>query len=98
MSGTAQQLFDRAQEDERRGDLNGAIKNYRIIVKKHPKDTLAPGSCYRLGQLLEQTHRYLPAAEAYTVMCEKYQKSDRFEESVEALFRIGEMYLTGQKK
>ncbi len=97
MSGTAQQLFDRAQAEERRGNLGAAIKNYRTIVKKHPKDTLAPGACWRLGQLLEQTHKYMQAADAYAVLCEKYQKSDRFEESVEALFRIGEMYLANQK-
>jgi len=97
MSGTAQQLFDRAQEAEKRGDLAGAIKSYRIIVKKHPHDTLAPGACYRMGQLQEQIHKYLQAADSYSVVCEKYQKSERFEESVEALFRIGEMYIANQK-
>jgi outer membrane protein assembly factor BamD len=97
ISGTAQQLFDRGQEAERKGDIGGAIKNYRLIVKKHAKDTLAPGACWRLGQLLEQQHKYMQAADAYAVMCEKYQKNDRFEESVEALFRIGEMYLANQK-
>ena len=97
VSGTAQQLFDRAQADERRGNLGGAIKGYRTIVKKYPKDTLAAGACWRLGQLLEQQHKYIQAANAYAVMCERYQKNDRFEESVEALFRIGEMYLANQK-
>src|SRR5256714_65709 len=97
MSGTAQQLFDRAQEAERRGNFGAAIKAYRTIVKKHPKDTLAPGSCYRLGQLQEQTHKYLMAAQSFAVLCEKYPKSEHFEESVEGMFRIGEMYLTGQK-
>ena len=97
MSGTAQHLFEQAQAAENRGDLGHAIKAYRAIVKKHPHDSLAPGACYRLGQLLEQTHKYLQAADAYAVMCEKYQKSDRFEESLEALFRIGEMYLSNQK-
>ena len=97
MSGTAQQLFDRAQEAERHGNLGAAIKDYRIIVKKHPKDTLAAGACYRMGQLQEQTHKYLPAAESYAVLCERYQKSERFAEAVEGMFRIGEMYLTGQK-
>jgi outer membrane protein assembly factor BamD len=97
MSGTAQQLFDRAQEAEKHGDLGGAIKAYRTIVKKHPHDTLAPGACYRMGQLQEQTHKYLPAADSYAVVCERYQKSERFEESVEALFRIGEMYIANQK-
>ena len=97
MSGTAQQLFDRAQEAERRGNLSAAIKAYRQIVRKHPRDTLAPGSCYRMAQLLEQTHKYLPAAEGYALVCEKYPKSDRFEDAMESMFRIGETYLTSQK-
>jgi outer membrane protein assembly factor BamD len=97
MSGSAQQLFERAQEAERRGNLSAAMKAYRTIVKKHPRDTLAPGACYRLGQLQEQAHNYLGAAQSYAVLCEKYPKSERFDESVEGMFRIGESYLTGQK-
>jgi outer membrane protein assembly factor BamD len=97
MSGTAAQLFEKAQAAERNGNPKGAIKAYRIIVKKHPKDTLAAGACFRMGQLQEQTHQYLLAAQSYAVLCEKYSKSERFEEAVEALFRIGEMYLTSQK-
>jgi outer membrane protein assembly factor BamD len=97
MSGTAQQLFDRAQEAERHGNLSGAIKAYRQIAKKHPKDTLAPGACYRMAQLLEQTHKYLPAAESYSVVCEKYPKSDHFEDAMESMFRIGETYLTATR-
>lgn len=97
MSATAQQLFDKAQAAEKNGDLKGAIKYYRVIVKKHSKDALAAGSCFRMGQLQEQRHDYLQAAQSYAVFCEKYSKSERFDESVEALFRIGEMYLAGKK-
>ena len=97
MSGTAQQLFERAQEAERRGNFGAAIKAYRIIVKKYPHDTLAAGSCFRLGQVQEQTHKYLAAAQAYAVLCEKYPKSERFDESVEGMFRLGETYLMGTR-
>lgn len=97
MSGTAAQIFEKAQEQERRGNLNGAIKSYRIIVKKYPRDTLAAGACYRMGQLDEQQHKYLAAVQAYAVLVDKYQKSERFEEAIEAMFRIGEMYLNGQR-
>jgi outer membrane protein assembly factor BamD len=97
MSGTAQQLFERAQEAERRGNFGAAIKAYRTIVKKYPRDTLAAGSCYRLAQVQEQTHKYLPAAQSYAVLCEKYPKSERFDEAVESMFRIGETYLLGSK-
>jgi outer membrane protein assembly factor BamD len=97
MSGTAQQLFDKAQAAERSGNLKGAIKAYRVIVKKYPRDTLASGSCFRMGQLQEQRRDYLQAAQSYAVLCEKYPKSERFGEAVESLFRIGEMYLAGKK-
>jgi outer membrane protein assembly factor BamD len=50
-----------------------------------------------MGQLQEQTHQYILAAQSYAVLAEKYQKSERFDEAVEGLFRIGEMYLNGQK-
>jgi outer membrane protein assembly factor BamD len=97
MSGSAQQLFSKAQEAEKNGRIGAAIKAYRAIVKHHPKDTLAPGATYRLAQLLEQTKNYLRAAEAYAVLVEKYPKTERFDESIEALFRIGEMYMNGRK-
>lgn len=97
MSGTAQQLFERAQEAERKGNFGAAIKAYRTIIKKHPKDTLAAGSCWRLGQVQEQTHKYLAAAQSYAVLCEKYPKSEHFAESVEGMFRIGETYLMGTR-
>ena len=97
ISGTAAQLFEKAQEAERRGNLKSAIKAYRTIVKKYSRDTLAPGSCFRMGQLQEQTHQYILAAQSYAVVADRYQKSERFEEAIEGLFRIGEMYLKGQK-
>jgi len=97
MSGSAQQLFSQAQERERNGDLKGAIKAYRALVRRHPKDTLAPGSLFRMAQLQEQIHEYLKAAESYNILTQRFPKSDRFEASIEALFRIGEMYLAGRK-
>ena len=97
MSGNAQELFSKAQEAEKNGNISRAIKAYRTLVRRHPKDTLAPGSLYRMAQLQEQTHEYLKAAQSYDVLAEKFPKSERFDESIEALFRIGEMYLAGRK-
>jgi outer membrane protein assembly factor BamD len=97
MNGNAQQLFTLAQEAEKKGDIGRAIKAYRTLVKRHSKDMLAPGAVYRMAQLLEQKHDYLRAAEGYVVLVQKFPKSERFDEAIEALFRIGEMYLSGQK-
>ena len=98
VSGTAAQLFERAQAAERRGDLKGAIKSYRTIVKKYSRDTLAPGACFRMGELQEQTRQYILAAQSYAVVADRYQKSERFDEAIDALFRIGEIYLKGKKQ
>ena len=98
ISGTAAQLFERAQAAERSGNLKSAIKAYRTIVKKYPRDTLAPGACFRMGELQEQTRQYILAAQSYAVVADRYQKSERFEESIEGMFRIGEMYLEGHKQ
>ena len=97
MSGNAQELFSKAQEAEKSGNISRAIKTYRALVKRHPRDTLAPGAVYRMAQLQEQSRQYLKAAQSYNTVAERFPKSERFDESIEALFRIGEMYLAGKK-
>jgi outer membrane protein assembly factor BamD len=97
INGNAEQLFHIAQEAEKNGNMKRAINAYRSILRKYPKDALAPGAGFRRAELLEQTHAYLPAAEAYRLVVEKYPTSPHFNEAIEAQFRIGEMYLNGKK-
>lgn len=98
ISGNAAELFQIAQTAEKEGDTKRAIKAYRSLVKRHPKDALAPGALYRAAQLYEQEHEYLKAAESFVKLVEKYPSSPHFDEAIEAQFRIGEMYLGGKKK
>lgn len=97
MSGTAAELFHVGQQAEKRGDLRKAIHAYRNIVRKHPKDALAPGATFRTGELLEQIHDYLNAVDVYRYVVERYPSSPHFDDAIEAQFRIGEMYLNGKK-
>jgi outer membrane protein assembly factor BamD len=97
ISGNAAELFQIAQTAEKEGNTKRAIKAYRSLVKRHPKDALAPGALYRTGQLYEQEHEYLKAAESFRQLVEKYPSSPHFDEAIEAQFRIGEMYLGGKK-
>lgn len=97
MNGTAQQLFDTAQAAENSGNTSRAIKAYRAIVKKYPRDTLAAGAAWRYAQLQEKGGDLYRAATGYRVMCEQYPKSPHFDEAIEAQFRIGEQFLNGKK-
>lgn len=98
VSGTARELFDIAQKAEQRGRLKRAVKAYQRIVRKYPRDTLAPGAAFRTGQLQEQTDKLMRAAEAYRYVVEKYPHSPHFDEAIEGQFRIGQIYLGGRKK
>src|SRR5213082_965051 len=97
ISGNAQQLFDKAQEAEKQGNMGRAIKAYAQLLKKHPKDALAPGATYRAAQLLEFEGDYMKAAMTYRWLVERYPSSPNFDEAIEGQFRVGEMYLSGKK-
>lgn len=97
ISGNAEQLFHAGQEAEKKGNVKRAIKAYRTLVKKHPRDALAPGAGFRSAQLQEQTHDYMGAAQAYRWIMQAYPTDSHFEEAMEGQFRIGEMYLNGKK-
>ena len=97
MSGNAAELFKIGEAAEKDGNPKRAIKAYKTLVKRHPKDGLAPGALYRCAQLQEQVHDYTPAAESFSQLVQRYPSSPHFEDAIEAQFRIGEIYLNGKK-
>ncbi|MDQ2918975.1 MAG: outer membrane protein assembly factor BamD [Verrucomicrobiota bacterium] len=97
MSGTAQQLFDIAEKAENSRNYSRAIKAYRAIVRKYPRDALASGAAFRYAQLQEKIGDDIKAAAAYRVLVEQYPKNPHFDEAIEAQFRIGELYMNGKK-
>ena len=98
ISETALELYQTAQAAEKHGNLKRAVHAYKNIVRQHPKDALAAGALYRAGELQEQLHQYLPAADSFRALVERYPNSPNFDEAIEAQFRIGEIYLNGKKK
>ena len=97
MSGDAAELYQIGQSAEKSGDDKRAIRAYKSLVKRHPKDALAPTALYRAAQLQEQTRQYTPAAESYLQLVERYPSSPHFDDAVEGQFRVGEIYLNGKK-
>jgi outer membrane protein assembly factor BamD len=97
MSGDAAELYQIGQKAEKDGDIKRAIRAYKSLVKRHPKDALAPTALYRAAQLQEQTHQYTPAADSYLQLVERYPSSPHFDDAIEGQFRAGEVYLNGKK-
>jgi outer membrane protein assembly factor BamD len=97
MSGNAAELYQIGQKAEQDGDKKRAIRAFKSLVKRHPKDALAPTALYRAAQLQEQTRQYTPAADSYLQVVERYPSSPHFDDAVEGQFRVGEIYLNGKK-
>src|ERR1051325_1218205 len=97
MSGNAAQLYQIAQTAEKEGNPKRAIRAYKTLVKRHPKDALASTALYRAAQLAEQTHQFTLAADWYLQLVERYPSSAHFDDAIEGQFRIGEVYLNGKK-
>jgi len=97
MSGNAAELYEIGQKAEKDGNNKRAIRAYKTLVRRHPKDALAPTALYRCAQLQEQTHEYTSAADSYLQLVERYPSSPHFDDAIEGQFRVGEIYLNGKK-
>src|SRR6266850_6245341 len=97
ISGNAAEIYQTAQTAEKENNLKRAISAYKTLVKRHPKEALAPTALFRAAQLQEQTHQYTPAADSYLQLVEKYASSAHFDEAIEGQFRVGEIFLNGKK-
>lgn len=97
MNGNAEELFHIGQLAEQEHNMKKAIKAYRTLVRKHPRDALAPGALYRTAELTEQTNDLIEAAILFRAVVEHYPSSPHFEDAIEAQFRIGQVYLAGKK-
>ena len=97
LSGNAAELFEIGQKAEKEGNPKRAIRAYRQLVRKYPRDALAAGAAFRGAVLYEQVHDYLEAAGTYRLVVTNYPTSPHFNEAIEAQFRVGEMYLAGKK-
>lgn len=97
LNGNAAELFEIGQKAEKEGNVKGAIRAYKSLVRKYSHDALAAGAAYRGAVLYEQNHQYLEAASTYRLVVINYPTSPHFNEAIEGQFRIGEMYLAGKK-
>src|SRR5207249_10010945 len=97
MSGNAAELYQIGQTAEKESNPKRAIRAYKTLVRRHPKDALASTALYRAAQLQEQVHLYTPAADSYLQLVERYPSSAHFDDAIEGQFRVGEIYLNGKK-
>src|SRR5204862_4578070 len=98
MNGDAAELFQVGQAAKKEGDYKRAIRAYKSLVRRHPRDKLAAEALYGAARLQEKERQNFAAADSFGQLVERYPGTPHFEEAIEAQFRIGEMYLASKKK
>ncbi len=94
-SAEAQLAASKSYEDA--GQAGRAISSYRAVVRRFPKSEAAPHALFRAAALLEGQKELMSAYDALNELVEKYPRSDKFNEALEAQFRIASQFLEGEK-
>src|ERR1700687_5674430 len=83
LNGNAAELFEIGQKAEKEGNPKRAIRAYRQLVRKYPRDALAAGAAFRGAELLEKTRQFLEAAGTYRLVVTNYPTGPHFNEAIE---------------
>lgn len=94
----AQAQFDTALARENAGATGAAISGYRKTVSRFPKSLVASSAQYKLGALLEKVNDITGATKAYEKLIKDYPKSADFNAALEGEFRIGTLWLDGNRQ
>ncbi|OGW80030.1 MAG: hypothetical protein A2Z83_07565 [Omnitrophica bacterium GWA2_52_8] len=93
----AEHLYDYAMQFFNEKNWDEAIKQFESLLAKYPSAPISSEAQYRLGIVYEEKSDYFKAFEVYKKLVESYPQSERFNEVIEREFRIGNLFLSGQK-
>jgi len=75
-----------------------AEREFKKLIKAYPKSAEAAEGQYYLGRTEEDKGSYYEAFLAYQRVIDKYPFSERIQEIIERQFKIGEKFMTGEKR
>ena len=79
------------------GEYKKAISEFEKLVNSYPNSIYAPLAQYNIGRSYEELEDYYNAFLAYQKTMDKYPYNKRFNEIIERQYKIGSMFLDGQK-
>lgn len=98
IAGSAADQMRKAEKLEAAGNDSGAYRAYRALVKRYSLSFLAPKAQRKVGILLEKHGDYDKAYDAYNFYLTKYPQGEDFDSVVESMFKIGKLFLEGEKR
>ncbi len=96
---TAEEQYDYALKLHEQGeDPSKVIKALEGLVQAYPESAVAAHSQYMIGVIHEEREEYAKASTAFQKLIGKFPRSSELDQAMERLFKIGNLFLTGQKQ
>ncbi len=89
--GFAKSLYDVKNYEE-------AKREFKKLLKAYPKSQEAAESQYYLGRIEDDKANLYEAYQAYQRVIDKYPFSERIQEIIEREYKIGEAFMSGEKR
>jgi len=87
--------FDAAMAKHDKQDYEGAIADFKVIVKKYYDYPVEEDAMFMIGECRFKQERYAWAQDAYDGLIKKYPSTRYLEKSTRRLFAIGAIWLNG---
>lgn len=97
-AASASEQMALAEAAENEGNLKRALSSYRKVVKRFPRTEQARNAAFKVGELYEKAGDFSRAFDAYQLLIDEYPGTDRFDDAIEAQFKIATLYLEGERQ
>ena len=82
---------------EKAGEWNDAMAAYRNLLRRWPTASNTAEAQFRIGYCQEQLRDYYKAFLSYQKVVETYQGFEKFDEVLQRQFKIGNLFLSGER-
>jgi outer membrane protein assembly factor BamD (BamD/ComL family) len=98
VKNTPKEQFEFAKSFYDQKDYEEAKREFKKLIKNYPKSLEAAESQYYLGLAEETEGNLYEAYLAYQKVIDKYPFSDRIQEIIQREYKIGEAFMSGEKR
>jgi outer membrane protein assembly factor BamD len=98
IEGSALEQMRKAEKLDAAQDLQSALSAYRGLLKRYGDSEFAPKAQLKIGSVLERQGEWEKAYDAYDTYLTRYPRGDDLDRVLESMFKIGKLFLEGQRK
>lgn len=98
VESTSKEQLDKAEQYEKKGEIEDAARAYKAIVKTWPLSPNAPEGQYRFASMLYKLYEFQAAFKEFQNCLEKYPETEHFDDILKYQYDIACLFLAGERQ